>query len=96
MNTLSKCFVDDPVLTFLQNNKPRDQRLSYLPHLFRVLVKAAVLNDAVITEINDWEACAIWMPPGKKVDNWATNVQAGFFSVLWNLGIWGVRVSLPP
>lgn len=81
------------MLTFILNNKSREQRLEYLPQLFHVLIKAAVLNDATITEIDDWQACAVWLPPGKKVDNWATNFQAGFLRVLWDLGIYGVRVS---
>lgn len=90
--TLGQCFDDDPILTFLMNGKTREERLAYLPEYFQVFAKAAVLNDAVITEIDDFKACTLWMPPGKSVDNWATNFQAGLLGCLWNIGFSGVWV----
>lgn len=89
---LARCFESDPVLTFMLNAHDRTKRLALLPDYFHVLIKAAILNSAVITEIDDWSACAVWMPPGKSADNWATNFQAGFLRVFWQVGGVGVWV----
>lgn len=91
---LSKCFHDDPVLTFLLNSKTREGRIAYLLQYFHVLLKAAILNEASITELNGFSSCAIWMHPGRKVENWWTLVPAGFFKVLWDLGVAGCWVSI--
>lgn len=74
------------------NAHPLPKRLALLPGYFHVIIKAAILNDAIVTEIDNWSACAVWMPPGKSVDNWATNFQAGFLRAFWNVGAVGVWV----
>lgn len=89
---LSKCFETDPVLTFMLNAHPQAKRLALLPGYFQVIIKAAILNNAIITEVDDWSACAVWMSPGKSVDNWATNFQAGFIKAFWEVGMVGVWV----
>ena len=91
--TLGRCYDDDPIIIFLMNGKTREARLAYLPTYFEVLTRAAVLNDATITEIGDFKACTLWMPPGKRPDNWATIFQAGLIGCLWNIGFGGVWVG---
>ena len=74
----------------------KEQRLSYLPKYFTVLLTAATLNHASIDEVNGWESCGILLPPGYKVDNPLTLLPAGFFSVLWTVGIGGCQARSPP
>ena len=69
-------------------------RLAYLPTYIHSLLRAAMLNDAVFQEANDWSCCAIWMLPGKRVDNPFTMLQAGLFGVLWNIGLGGCKRML--
>lgn len=69
------------------------ERLAYLPQYLHTLVKAAALNGATFDEIGGYESCAIFMPPGRKVDNVWTLVPAGFFGCLWRLGVGGCQVS---
>ena len=73
----------------------RSARLAYLPDYFQTLLKAAALNDASFDAIGPdgkYEACAVLMPPGKRVDNTWTLIPAGFFGCLWRLGWSGCKV----
>jgi hypothetical protein len=70
-----------------------EQRREYLPKYFKTLCTAASLNDASFSEANDWGACLILLPPGKKVDNVWTLLPSGGFSILWNLGVMGTKVG---
>lgn len=58
-----------------------------------ILLKASALNDGSFQEANDWSCAAVWMPPGKRIDNPWTVFQAGLMGVLFKLGIRGCRVS---
>ena len=89
---IARCFTEDPVLRFLMSSLSDEARLSYLPAYIYSLVKAAVLNDAMIQEANDWSCCAVWLPPGKRVDNPFTLLQAGLIGCLTKLGIGGLKV----
>ncbi|CZR67316.1 uncharacterized protein PAC_17215 [Phialocephala subalpina] len=81
-------FRTDPVITYILHNIPEAKRLAYLPKYFDALITAAALNDASFTEIDEFKCCVTMMPPGKKVDNPFTMIQAGLLSMLWNIG-WG-------
>jgi hypothetical protein len=70
-------------------------RNEYMQQYFNTLIKAAALNDAVFQEANDWSCIAVWMPPGRRVDNPWTLYQAGFVSCLFNLGVGGCKVCAP-
>jgi len=59
---------------------------------FNTLTKAAALNDAVFQEANGWKCIAVWMPPGKRIDNIWTIVRAGFLGCLVRLGVGGCKV----
>jgi hypothetical protein len=69
-----------------------EARLAYLPKYFDGLLTAASMNQAKFEEADDWKACGVLMPPGCRVDNPLTIIQAGFISMLWNVGIGGCQV----
>ncbi|KAJ5919819.1 Acyl-CoA N-acyltransferase [Penicillium verhagenii] len=86
-----RVFDTDPVVTYMLLEMSQEERLAYLPIYWSTLVKSALLNDAVITEANDWEAASVIIPPGKCVDNVWTLIYAGFLCVLWKLGFSGFK-----
>lgn len=71
-------------------------RQAYLPKYFHALLSAAALNQATFDEAEDWKSCGVLMPPGFRVDNPLTIIQAGFFQMMWNIGIQGCQVCPPP
>lgn len=54
-------------------------------------MKAAMLNSAVFQEANDFQSVAVWMPPGKRVDNELTILQSGLVGVVLKLGLGGLK-----
>jgi hypothetical protein len=93
-------FATDPVITYmLCSMRSQAARLAYLPDYFTTLLKAAALNGGSFDAIEDphggdYEACAVLIPPGKRVDNPWTLLPAGFVGCLWRLGWGGCKVSL--
>lgn len=87
-----RVFDDDPVITYMLLDMPTEERLAYLPTYWSVLVKSALLNDAIITEADGWKAASVVTPPGRHVDNVWTLFYAGFFGVLWKMGLSGFKV----
>ena len=89
-------FANDPVITYMLCSMPsQSARLAYLPNYFQALLKAATLNGASFDAIGPdgkYEACAVLMPPGKRVDNTWTLIPAGFLGCLWRLGWGGCKV----
>ncbi|KAF3392474.1 hypothetical protein F1880_008764 [Penicillium rolfsii] len=86
-----RVFDDDPVITYMLLDMPTEERLAYLPTYWSVLVKSALLNDALITEADGWKAASVVVPPGKHVENVWTLFYSGFLGVLWKIGISGLR-----
>ena len=70
---------------------PEDERLAYLPDFMHSLLKASALNNGAFQEANDWSCAAVWMPPGKKIDNPFTVIQAGLVGIAWKIGIRGCK-----
>lgn len=87
-----KAFETDPVILWLLSSMVPEARTAYLPQYFNALLTAAAMNEASFMEANNWESCSVLMPPGKRVDNTWTMLQAGFVPVLWNIGVKGVHV----
>jgi hypothetical protein len=90
---IARNFKEDPAIKYMLCDLPEDERLAYLPTYIHSLLKASALNDGVFQEANDWSCAAIWMPPGKRVDNMWTVIPAGLFGAVWKLGIKGLKVS---
>ena len=93
-DVLARTFTEDPVIMFMMSSLPEPARLAYLPAYMHSLLKAASLNSAIFEEANDFACCAVWMPPGKRVDNPFTLIQAGFIQCLLRLGIGGCKRML--
>ena len=89
-------FANDPVINYMLCSMPtQSARLAYLPGYFQTLLKAAALNDDSFDSIgrdSKYEACAVLLPPGKRVNNTLTLIPAGFFGCLWRLGWDGCKV----
>ncbi|GAW20309.1 hypothetical protein ANO14919_098110 [Xylariales sp. No.14919] len=84
---LAASFHGDPLYTYILHDINSPKRKAYLPKLLRGVVAACVLNGGSIIEVDDWSACAVFMPPGKKPDNVHTLVRAGITSTIWDLGM---------
>jgi len=91
---LSEEFVDDPVIRYMLDSMSSEKRAAYFLRYFEILLSAAALNSARFDEADGWSSCAVWMPPGRRVDNPATLLPAGLISILWNIGIQGCRRML--
>lgn len=99
----SKMFVTDPVLNFLLHSMDPVKFKSYFPTYMYVLLKAGALNGATFDEAWTSStpppanaapddptppACsAVWVPPGRKVDDWRYFVPAGMVGMLFNVGL---------
>ena len=88
-----RVFDNDPVFAYLLLNLSREERLQYLPKYWATLIKAALLNDAIITEAGDWKAASVLLPPGKHIANVWTLLPAGILRVLWMVGFSGCKVG---
>jgi ribosomal protein S18 acetylase RimI-like enzyme len=86
-------FRDDPAITYI-TGLDTQQRHAYLREYFICLNTAAALNAAVFEEADDWASASVFLLPGKRVDNPWTILPAGFFQVLWKLGIAGCNRML--
>jgi hypothetical protein len=93
---MAETFINDPVIAYLLHNMSQEKRVAYLPQYFKALLTGAALNEATFSEINGFKSCLVVMPPGKRVDNPRTMVQAGLFQMMGNVG-WGpCSVSFQP
>ncbi|KAJ5170083.1 Acyl-CoA N-acyltransferase [Penicillium coprophilum] len=86
-----RVFDTDPVITYMLLGMSQQERLAYLPTYWTTLIKSALLNHAVITEADGWKAASVMLPPGRSIDNAWNLVWAGFLSVLWRIGLAGVK-----
>ena len=90
---LSSAFLEDPVIIYMLSSMKPDARVAYFPRYFHALLTAAAMNKAIFHEADDWKVCGVLMPPGRRVDNPMTIMQAGFLPVLWNIGLKGCQVN---
>jgi len=86
-------FRDDPVIAYV-TGLDTQQRNAYLGEYFTCLNTAAALNAAIFEEADEWASASVFLPPGKRIDNPWTLIPAGFFQVLWKLGIAGCNRML--
>ncbi|KAJ5084888.1 hypothetical protein NUU61_009467 [Penicillium alfredii] len=89
-NLNGRVFDNDPVITYMLFDMPREERLAYLPKYWATLIKSALLNDAVITEAEGCKAASVTIPPGRYIDNVWSLLSAGFLAVLWRIGYSGL------
>lgn len=87
-----RVFANDPVVSYMLLDMPREERLAYLPTYWSTLIRSALLNDALITEADGWKAASVLVPPGKHIDNLWTLLYAGLLCFLWRIGFSGLKV----
>ncbi|KAJ5151276.1 uncharacterized protein N7482_010528 [Penicillium canariense] len=87
----ARVFEYDPVIAYMLLDMSQEERLAYLPSYWLTLVRSALLNDALITQADDWKAASVIIPPGRHVDNVWTLIYAGFLSVLFRMGFSGLK-----
>jgi hypothetical protein len=88
---LGEAFITDPTITYLLS-LPEQEHTTYLPKFMEVLLTAATMNEASISQIGDWKSCGVLMPSGADLGNVWTAVQAGWVKVFWKLGWGGYQV----
>ncbi|KAI1810137.1 hypothetical protein GGS20DRAFT_568822 [Poronia punctata] len=90
---LNSAFRTDAVFTWMMAGLPTEkQRIDTLAYFLQTIVKASLMNDGVFYyDAENWGSCAVLMPPGKKMDNPMTAVQAGLLGLLRRLGTKGVK-----
>lgn len=93
-DALAVIFRTDPAIRFVTSGLPWDGHLKFLRQYMGALQKGAYLNDGIFQEVNDWSCCAVWMPPGKRVDNPLTLVQAGLVTISLKLGPSAIKKML--
>ncbi|KAJ5206596.1 Acyl-CoA N-acyltransferase [Penicillium cf. griseofulvum] len=86
-----RVFDTDPVITYMLLGLSQEERLAYLPTYWTTLIQSALLNRAVITEADGWKAASVILPPDQYIDNTWTLLCSGFLSVLWKIGLPGLR-----
>ena len=72
---------------------PVQVRLSNIPHTH----DNTMSYDLRVSEIDGFYANlsqAVWMPPGRRVDNPWTFIPAGMFGAVLKLGLKGIKVSI--
>ncbi|KAI0127048.1 hypothetical protein BJ170DRAFT_427047 [Xylariales sp. AK1849] len=84
---MTAIFQDDPVFNWFLYSTPDSQHGAHLAVLVRTIVKACALDGGYITEVGDWAASAVAMPPGRKADGFINAFQAGLVPVMITLGI---------
>lgn len=57
-------FEDDPTMICL-NPMTKQEKLRFFPKFFTGVVTAAAMGKASTDGIDDWESCAVFVPPGK-------------------------------
>lgn len=56
------------------------------------IATAAFLNNGIVTTIGlDYEAVALWMPPGRNIDDWVTIARSGMWRLYFQLSPEGRR-----
>lgn len=86
---LAKAFATDPAITYMLSSLTPEKRTAYHPQYMHILLRASMLNKGIFVEAEDWSCAAVWMPPGERIDNELTILQAGLLGLLWNIGLKG-------
>jgi hypothetical protein len=82
VKVIGPAFEEDPVYSYFLNKWTLAQRKEIIPKMLYHLVKACALNDAKFIEAGNWGSCVCLVPPGKKMENPFTILQAGLIPML--------------
>ncbi|KAI2468387.1 hypothetical protein F4781DRAFT_268741 [Annulohypoxylon bovei var. microspora] len=86
IQVLTPAFEGDPVYTWLLHNYPLSKHQSVLSKLFRAFFTQGSLNNGIFIEVGDFGCCGLLMPPGARVENPWTLLQAGLIPALCTIG----------
>ncbi|PHH73345.1 hypothetical protein CDD80_3888 [Ophiocordyceps camponoti-rufipedis] len=86
LQTFTSSFKDNPVFTWLLQNVPLPKHPSVLPKLLRPFFHQALLNGGTFVQANDFSSCGLFLPPGARMENPWTMLQAGLIKGLWDVG----------
>lgn len=99
---LTSAFNTDPVYRWFLHDFPLSQHPNILPKFFRPFLIQALLNDGLLIEAGNLSSCGLLMPPGSRLENPWTILQAGLVPAVWNVGFSTLKVyskdyfTLPP
>ncbi|PRP77996.1 hypothetical protein PROFUN_14084 [Planoprotostelium fungivorum] len=87
IETLRRSFLDDAAINYLLNRTHAEGDAFYTRHkqMFIVNVGLHTYNTGDCYEVADYQAAALWLPPGKKLDNPIAALRYGP-TIFWHLG----------
>lgn len=89
---LTSAFYADPVYRWFLHDFPLSQYPNILPKFFRPFLVQALLNDALLIEAGNSSSCGLIVPPGSRLENPWTILQAGLMPAVWNVGIGTLKI----
>ncbi|KAI0403209.1 hypothetical protein F4802DRAFT_320853 [Xylaria palmicola] len=94
IQVLAPAFLGDPLYTWFLKDFPMSEHKALLRKLFSALLRQASLNNGVFLEAGGFGSCGLLMPPGSRLENPWTMLQAGLVPALWALGPGTFKVRL--
>ncbi|KAL9102960.1 MAG: hypothetical protein Q9163_001947 [Psora crenata] len=89
-DTLAQAFKDDELARYFTHTEDRrhcTEEENWELHVFimECIVKAHVSRGLVTVIGEDYDCVALWMPPGKNMDDWITVIRSGMYKFLYKL-----------
>jgi ribosomal protein S18 acetylase RimI-like enzyme len=88
--SLADCFRDDKVVRYSIDTPDRmhlseEERFQIHQQTMEFVTYANCLNGLVLTIGDDYDCVALWLPPGKNIDDWWTILRSGMWRLNWTL-----------
>ena len=87
---LAEAFREDKVVRYSIDTPDRmhlseDERYQMHRQSIEYVTYAHCLNGLVLTIGEDYDCVALWLPPGKNIDDWWTILRSGMWRLNWSL-----------
>ncbi|RMZ88489.1 hypothetical protein DV736_g4289, partial [Chaetothyriales sp. CBS 134916] len=87
---LAEAFGDDHVVRYAidtpdQMDMSEEERFKMHRESLEYVTYAHFLNGLVLTTGEDFDCVALWLPPGKNIDDWWTILRSGMWRLNWRL-----------
>ena len=87
---LAEAFRDDKIVRYAIDTPDRthlteDERYQMHKQSMEYVTYAHCLNGLVLTIGDDYDCVALWLPPGKNIDDWWTILRSGLWRLNWSL-----------
>ena len=87
---LASAFREDKVVRYAIDTPDRahlteDERFQMHTQSMEYVTYAHCLNGLVLTIGEDYDCVALWLPPGKNIDDWWTILRSGMWRLNWSL-----------